>query len=81
MMDELTMQVSPIVVKDGKKVAYVTFSDDKRTAEGIIPDCCLLSCKGFNDNEALALENYMRRELTNLKRMAAGNNVLKAMMK
>ena len=32
--NEFTMSVSPICVKDGKKIAYVSFSDGERSAEG-----------------------------------------------
>ena len=35
--DELQMQVSPICNKNGEKLAYVTFSDSVRRAEGEIP--------------------------------------------
>lgn len=35
--DELHMQVSPICNKNGEKLAYITFSDSVRRAEGETP--------------------------------------------
>ena len=81
MNDELKMSVSPICVKDGNRYAFVNFADGKRTAEGKIPDCKIISNKGFSDKEVTQLEEYMKKELANLKQMAAGINVLGAFMK
>lgn len=81
MNDELNMSVSPICVKDGNRYAFVTFSDGKRLAEGKIPDCKIISNKGFSETEIGQLEEYMQKELPKLKQMAAGINVLDAFMK
>lgn len=81
MNDELNMSVSPICVKDGKRYAFVTFSGDGRSAEGKIPDCKIISNKGFSEDEIAKLEEYMQKELPKLKQMAAGINVLDAFMK
>ena len=81
MNDELKMSVSPICVKNGNRYAFVNFADGKRTAEGKIPDCKIISNKGFSDKEVTWLEEYMKKELSNLKQMAAGINVLGAFMK
>ena len=79
---ELNMSVSPICSsEDGKKYAFVTFEDGKRSAEGRIPECSIIRNRGFSDEEAYALCGYMKANLSELKRMAAGNNVLKALMK
>ena len=59
MNDELNMSVSPICVKDGNRYAFVTFSDGKRSAEGKIPDCKIISNKGFSDAEEKKLEEYI----------------------
>ena len=53
MNDELKMSVSPICVKDGNRYAFVNFADGKRTAEGKIPDCKIISNKGFSDEERI----------------------------
>lgn len=72
--------VSGVFDKDGKKIAYVSFSDGDRTAEGTIPDCVITSNKGFSPEEKDQLEEYMKRELSSLKKMASGINVVKALM-
>ena len=38
MGDQLDMKVSPVCEKNGKKFAYVSFSDGNRVAEGLIPE-------------------------------------------
>ena len=81
MNDELRMSVSPVCVKDGQKCAYVTFEDGKRTAEGRIPDCKIIYSNGFTQGEVEQLESYLKRELTQLKKMAAGIRMIDAFMK
>lgn len=76
MSDELKMSVSPICTKGGKKYAFVSFTDGTRTAEGKIPDCTIVSNNGFREEETRQLESYMKRELQQLKKMAAGINVM-----
>lgn len=76
MSDELKMSVSPICTKDGKKYAFVSFTDEVRTAEGKIPDCTIISNDGFSEDEVQQLEEYMKHELPQLKKMAAGINVM-----
>lgn len=80
MSDELKMSVSPICTKDGKKYAFVSFTDGNRTAEGKIPDCIIIRNKGFNEEEIKQLEDYMNKELPQLKKMAAGINVMQSFM-
>lgn len=81
MNDTLNMSVSQVFSRDGKKYAYVSFTDGSRIAEGKIPDCSVTSSSGFTSVEIAQLEEYMRTELATLKRMAAGINVLDAFMK
>ncbi len=80
-MEELTMSVSGICRKDGKKLAYVTFSDDRRKAEGVIPDCRITSSSGFTEEETAQLELYMKMNLQELKKQSAAISPLRAMMK
>ncbi len=80
-MDELTMSISGICRKDGKKLAYVTFTDGKRKAEGSIPDCRIIKQTGFSEEEAGQLELYMKLNLDELKKQAAAISPLRAMMK
>lgn len=79
--DKLDMTVSPICERDGKKIAYVSFSDGTRTAEGEIPECIITRNQGFDQGEVAQLEIYMKSELGNLKKMAASVNVMDAFMK
>lgn len=79
-MDELNMSVSAVCAKDGEKYAFVTFSDEKRLAEGKIPDCKIFSNKGFTEEEVTMLELYMKSELRQLKKMAAGVRLIDAFM-
>ncbi len=78
---ELEMQVSSICQKDGKKFAYVTFSDGKRFAEGEIPGCTIVKSEGFTDKEVAGLQFYLKKNLDMLKTMASAINPIKAMMK
>ena len=78
--DTLNMSVSPICQKDGKKVAYVSFSDGRREAEGEIPSCKIIRNKGFETDEVEQLENYLKKELSSLKSMAAKINVFDAFL-
>lgn len=81
MSDELKMTVSPICSENGKKYAYVLFSDAGKEAEGRIPDCTVISNKGFSSDEVHQLEEYMKKELAQLKKMSAQLNVVSAFMK
>ena len=81
MTQELNMTISPVCMKDGEKCAYISFSDGIRTAEGRIPDCKIISNKGFTQKEAERLENYMSAELATLKRIAAGIRLFDAFKK
>ncbi|MCR5774566.1 MAG: hypothetical protein K6G42_05730 [Lachnospiraceae bacterium] len=80
MDSSVDIKVSGVFEKDGKQFAYVSFSDEGRSAEGRIPDCVITHNKGFSDPEKEQLEDYMKRELTTLKKMASGINVVKALM-
>ena len=81
MKNEFTMSVSSICVKDGKKYAFVSFIDGERSAEGKIPDCKIVSATGFDKGEIRMLEEYMKRELPMLKKMAAGIRLVDVIMK
>ena len=79
-MNEMNMSVSAVCMKDGEKYAFVSFNDGKRFAEGKIPDCKIVSNKGFTQEEVGMLEIYMRSELRQLKKMAAGVRLIDAFM-
>lgn len=77
---ELTLSVSPICEKDGKRLAYVTFSDKGRSAEGLIPECKIIKNCNFSDEEVIQLEQYLKDNLAMLKKMASKINILDAFM-
>lgn len=81
MGNEMNLSVSPVCVKDGKKCAYVSFTDGERCADGRIPDCKIITSKGFTEEEVAQLEVYMRMELAKLKRMAAEIRIIDAFLK
>ena len=81
MKNEFTMSFSPICVKNGKKYAFVSFIDGERSAEGKIPDCKIVSATGLDRGEIRMLEEYMKRELPMLKKMAAGIRLMDAIIK
>jgi hypothetical protein len=76
---ELQMSVSAVCQSDdGKKYAFVTFTDGVRTAEGRIPECKLLKNDGFAEIEVKELEKYLQEHLSELKKMAAGIDIFSA---
>ena len=79
-MDEVTLNLSGVVEKDGQKIAYVRFSRGDDFAEGYIPDCIFTKVQGFTDDEVSMLTDYLQANLTDLKRRAAGINPLTAIM-
>ena len=81
MSNELSISVSPICEKDGKKYAFVSFVDGDKRAEGKIPECKIVTNNGFLEDDIKMLELYMKNDLARLKRMAASVNVIGAFMK
>lgn len=76
------MTVSPICyTESGEKYAFVSFSDEVRTAEGKIPDCKIVKNEGFSEEEIKKLEEYMNENLSFLKQMASSVNIMNAFMK
>lgn len=81
MKEELNMSVSAVMRRDGKQYASVLFSDGEREAEAEIPACKVVRNQGFEEEEIVALEFYMKTNLASLKEMAQNVNVMKAFMK
>ncbi len=77
---EMKMTVTQVFKKDGKRYAFVAFSDEKRVAEGRIPECKITSATDFTKQEIMQLENYMRRNTETLWEMANKVNVMDAFM-
>lgn len=66
--------------KTGKNKAYIIFEEDKRNIEIVIPECTVLKNNGFNEDELSQLIDYVKANLTELKKEAAKINPVKAMM-
>lgn len=79
--DAVNMLVSGISQRNGKKVAYVLFEDGERSAEAVIPECEILTNKGFSETELKQMKQYMQKNLDMIKNKAAGINPIHAMMK
>ena len=80
MSESLTMTISGIVPKDGRKHIYVTFEDGKCKAEGYIPDCVITSSTGFSNDEIKMLELYMKHSQDEIREHAKKINPIKALM-
>ena len=78
----MNMLVSGVITnKEGQKQAYVSFEEGACFAEGVIPDCKITKQRGFTDDEVRQLEDYLKANLTSLKKEAAKINPLTAIMK
>lgn len=80
-VDNYDILVSPICEKDGQKYAFVSFSQNGKSAEGRIPECKIISNNGFSESESQEIVEYMQDHLKELKSMAAGVNIFTAIMK
>ena len=77
----LNMQVSLACKKDGQKVVYVIFSDATRFAEGEIPSCRITTNRGFTPQEVADLERYLKDNMDQLNKTAAGIDPIRALFK
>lgn len=81
MNNKMNMSVSQIFRKNGQLTAFVLFSDGKRSAEGKIPDCKMISNQGFSEKEIKALELYLKMEQDSILQTAKGINIMDAFLK
>ena len=65
--------------KDSKAV-YVMFEDGDKNAEIAMPECRLVSNKGFSDEEISQLMDYARNEQDSIFELAKGINPMKAFL-
>lgn len=79
-MDEVKLDISGVMEKEGKRIAYVRFSRGEDYAEGYIPDCVFTKVNGFSEEETSQLKDYLHNNLSDLKRRAASIDPLKAFM-
>lgn len=77
----MNMIVSGVTAdKEGNKKAYILFDDGDRLLEAVIPECRVLENKGFNEDEVSQMIDYMKANLTSLKKQAAKINPITAMI-
>ena len=69
-----------IFQKDGKPTAFVLFSEGRKSAEGKIPDCTIISNDGFSEKEVKALELYLKMQQESILKTAKEVNIMKAFM-
>ncbi len=81
MNDEIKMSVSSMTRTKDKKALYVLFQDTKRMAEIELPDCKVMSNKGFSDEEIAQLLDYVDAQRDYIYSLTKGLNPIKAMMK
>ena len=74
------MSISQIFQKDGKPTAFVLFSEGRKSAEGKIPDCTIISNDGFSEKEVKALELYLKMQQESILKTAKEVNIMKAFM-
>ena len=79
-MDEVKLDISGVMEKEGKRIAYVRFSRGEDYAEGYIPDCVFTKVSGFSEEETSQLKDYLLNNLSDLKHRAASIDPLKAFM-
>ena len=79
-MDEVKLDITGVVEKDGKKVSHIRFTRGADYAEGYIPDCVFTKVQGFTDEEVEQLTDYLKANLTDLKKRAAAISPLNAFL-
>ena len=81
MTNNMNMNISSIVPVNGKKAAFVNFTDKDKTAEFIVPECRRVSNTGFTEEELQMLLDYVIREKDSIMDMAKGVDPLGRLMK
>ena len=69
MNGKMNMSISQIFQKEGRK-----------SAEGKIPDCTIISNDGFSEKEVKALELYLKMQQESILKTAKEVNIMKAFM-
>lgn len=80
MNNEIRMNVSSLIRKDGDKAIYVMFTDDAKQAEFVLPEGRLLNNSGFDKDEILRLQEYIRNDRDHIYEIAGKVNPMKAFM-
>ena len=62
------------------KAVYVMFQDGDKNAEIALPECRLVSNRGFSDEEISQLMDYASNEQDSIFELAKGINPMKAFL-
>ena len=81
MSEELRMSVSSMTRTKDSKAVYILFTDGEKSAELTLPECKVISNKGFTDEEIAGLKYYISSDRETIYAMAKKVNPMKAMMK
>lgn len=79
MNSEIKMSVSTMTRTKDNKAVYVLFEDGGKSAEFALPEGKLLSNKGFSEEEAAQLKDYVQSEQDSIFALAKQINPMKAM--
>ena len=74
------MSVSCVTRTKDSKAVYVMFQDGDKNAEIALPECRLVSNKGFSDEEISQLMDYAANEKDSIFELAKGINPMKAFL-
>ncbi len=80
MNPEIRMSVSTMTRTKDSKAVYVLFEDKGKSAEIALPDCRIVSNKGFSDEEIGQLKDYVQNECDSIYEIAKGINPIKAFL-
>lgn len=76
-MDEVSMLISGVVEREGKRLVRVSFLRGKCFADGLLPDGVIEKWDGFTQEEVGKLENYLRANRQDILRHAKEVNPLR----
>ena len=74
------MSVSCMTHTKESKAVYVMFQDGDKNAEIALPECRLVSNRGFSDEEISQLMDYASNEQDSIFELAKGINPMKAFL-
>lgn len=78
--EEMKMTYTSVLTKDGKPLISIRFERGKDSCEATIPKCEITKNNGFTDEEARALEYYLRANkqtiIDNSKNISSLFNIL-----
>lgn len=80
MNSEIRMSVSSLTRTENKKGIYVLFTDGDKSAEFVVPECKMISNKGFNNEELNQLLDYVCNEQDYIFSLAKTVDPMRAFM-